>query len=458
MGSARQVRAVTDEDADPRVVLAAIAEYPIFLAHNANVDALVHVDDDVERVLEPPAESWPESIDSPEALSTAITQTMARGDGDLLATTAEFDAWLAERLAPDEQRLGGQAAIMADLVSLLDGDPILWTYLLSETQRAQFTRPEAIQFPVVVGDSLDFVPLDEAPTTERTKRNWIFEFSAGDRLFETTATADTRFIAATRPDRFNLETGLDPVVEQLGERVECALVSGYQSLKRLYDDGSSFDEHVQRGAAFLRDLAAEGVTIQLEYGVTHKRDLRRALIEHVLPEIHAVGMDSRELELLCEDLQYAGGRPGPAIVAQYRTLCDLLPRLDVDCIKVHTTDYFLAVMDESEYVDPEYVAEGWDMAAIVAASKATEGVIDEPSDLETGIAVDFADPGLASIATLGSHLGIEDAGPALATIHDGYGVAAHANRVVEDPVSTVGLGDSIAVTNFLLENALADSG
>jgi len=39
---------------------------------------------------------------------------------------------------------------------------------------------------------------------------------------------------------------------------------------------------------------------------------------------------------------------------------------------------------------------------------------------------------------------------------EGVSVAAHPNRVVPDPVSTVGLGDSIAVSNFLLENALAD--
>ena len=438
-------------------VLDAIAEYPIFLAHNANVDALCHVDEAVESVLEPPGDDWPERVDSAQALSTALTQTMARGDGDLLATTAEFDTWLAERLDPDEQRLGGQAAIMADLVSLLDGDPILWTYLLSETQRAQFTSPEAIQFPVVDGDSLEFVPLTEAPMTDQTKRNWIFEFSEGDHLFETTATADTRFIAATRPDRFNLETDLEPVVEQLGANVECALVSGYQSLKRVYDDGSTFDEHVEHGAEFLRNLAAEGVTIQLEYGVTHKDDLRRALIEHVLPEVHAVGMDSRELDLLCEDLQYAGGGPGPEIVSQYRTLRDLLPRLGLDCIKVHTTNYFLAVMDDDAYLDPEYVADGWDMAAVVAASKATEGIIDEPSDLESGLAVDFSTPGVASLSQLGSYLGVEDSGADLVATHDGVSVAAHANRVVEDPVSTVGLGDSIAVTNFLLENALADS-
>jgi len=449
---------VTHIDTELPDVLDAIAEFPIFLAHNANVDALCHVDEDVEAVLEPPGESWPDSVDSPQALATAIAQTMARGDGDLLTTTAAFDAWLAERLEPDEQRLGGQAAIMADLVSLLDGDPVFWTYLLSEIQRAQFTHPEAIQFPVVDGENLEFVPLTEAPTAAQTKRNWIFEFSEGDHLFETTATADTRFIAATRPDRFNLDTGLDQMVEQLGANVECALVSGYQSLKRVYDDGSTFDEHVEHGAAFLRGLAAAGVTIQLEYGVTHKDDLRRALIEHVLPEINAVGMDSRELDLLCEDLQYAGGGPGPEIVSQYRSLRDLLPRLGLDCIKVHTTDYFLAVMDDGAYLDPEYVAEGWEMASIVAAGKATEGVIDEPEDLKSGLDVDFSASGVASLAQLGSYLDIDDPGPDLVATHDGVAVAAHANRVVEDPVSTVGLGDSIAVTNFLVENALADAG
>ncbi|MFB6188433.1 MAG: ADP-dependent glucokinase/phosphofructokinase [Halapricum sp.] len=446
---------MTAVDTEPKDALDAIAAYPIFLAHNANVDALVHVDETLEAVLDPPGEDWPDSVDSPQALSTALTRTMARGTGDLLSTSDGFDVWMDEHLVPDEQRLGGQAAIMADLVSLLDGDAVFWTYLLSATQRAQFSRPEAIRFPTVEDGELRFVPLSAAPTSERTKRNWIFEFSTGDRLFETTATADTRFIAATRPDRFNLETGLDPVVEQLGEAVECALLSGYQSLKHTYDDGSTFREHVDRGAQFLRKLADQGVTIQLEYGVTHKRDLRRAIIEEVLPEVHAIGMDARELELLCEDLAHEGGGPGPEIVARYRTLRDLLPILGVDCIKVHTTNYFLAVMDD--YLDPEHVAEGWAMAAIVAASKAAEGVIDEPADLQTGLEYDFAAPGLASIDDLGSYVGVADPGPSLVAEHDDVEIAAHANRVVADPVSTVGLGDSIAVTNFLLENALQEN-
>lgn len=446
------------EHTDPQAALSAIEDYPIFLAHNANVDALTHVDAELEAALEPPTgEEWPEKVDSPAALSTAITRTMERGRGDLLAMADEFDGWLGEHVTPDEQRLGGQAGIMTDLVSLLGGDPVFWTYLLSAVQRDLFSAPEGIRFPVVEDGELRCVPLREAPLADRTKRNWIFEFSEGEQLFDTTATADTRFIAASRPDRFNLETGLEPYVDELAAEVECALVSGYQSLKRTYDDGSTYREHIKSSAAFLRALSERGVTIQLEYGVTHKRGLRRAIIDRVLPEIDAVGMDARELELLREDLTHHGRRgPAPEIVVRYRNLRDLLPVLGVDCIKLHSTDYFIAVMDG--YRDPEYVNDGWALSAQIAATKAMTGVIDEPEDLQTGLEQDFAEAGVASIETLAAELDAEADGPRLSVTgtDDGVAVAAHANRVVPDPVSTVGLGDSIAVGNFLVENALAD--
>ena len=447
---------MTDEEFDPEAALAAIADYPIYLAHNANVDSLTRVDSDLEAALPAPGDTWPEILDSPQALSTALALTMERGTADMLSMAPGLDDWLGANLDPDEQRLGGQAGIMADLVAVLGGDPILYTYLLSATQRALFSRRETIRFPVVDDGDLSFVPLADAPLVDQTKRNWIFEFARGDSFFETTAAADTRFIAASRPDRLNLETGLEPVVDQLGSSVECALVSGYQSLKRVYDDGSTLDEQIDHGAQFLQDLAAQDVTIQMEYAVTYKPELRQAIIDRILPEVHAVGMDARELELLCEDLQHDSTVSDPEIVSQFQQLRALRPKLGVDCIKVHTTNYFLAVMDD--YLAPEHVTEGWALSAVVAASKAATGVIDDPADLQTGLDYECAPAGREAMADLAGHLDIDVDGPGIAADADGVSVAAYPNRVVSDPVSTVGLGDSIAVSNFLLENALADSG
>jgi ADP-dependent phosphofructokinase/glucokinase len=446
---------------DPETYLAAIADYPVYFAHNANVDAIERVDETLETALEPPqSDTWPEQLTTTEELARAISMTMASGHGDMLSMDEALAADLESRLQPDEQRLGGQAGIMADLLSLLGGDPILFTYMLSARQRALFERPAEIRFPVVEDGRLRFVPLTEVTNAERTKINWIFEFADGDTFFDATATVDSRFIAAARPEQFDLETGdLATVADQLGDAVGCALLSGYQSLKREYDDGTTFREHVASGREFLQQMnAGSDVTLQLEYGVTHKEPLRRAIIREIVPEMDAIGMDTRELQLLVEDvglLERVGARQldrhGRQIVKHYEQLDALLDRLPVACLKLHTTDYFLAVMTD-DYLDPSHVRHGWAFAALVAASKATLGEIDRPRDLQIGLEYDYTPTGIEAINALADHLGVDAPEPALEHSH----VVAHPNRVVPDPVSTVGLGDSVAAANFVLENALAD--
>lgn len=430
--------------------LDAIDESRLFLAHNSNVDAVASasaVADD----LEPPLEDRPESpLDSPAELATGIARSMERGDGDLVAITDAFGAWLEETLEPEETKLGGQAGIMADLLSVTGGHPVLYTYLLTETQRSMFTDPADIEFTIVEDGDLSLYPMDEVTNADQTKINWIFEFEEGDEFYGVRAGTDSRFIAAARPERVNLDTGLLPVAADLADEVDGALLSGYHSLKRIYEDGSTYEDRVADGQAFIQALREDGdLPVQIEYGVTHKDELRAALAERVLPEVDAIGVDSRELDILVEDLDLESSREEDDVVGTYRRLERVREALDIPCMKAHRTHYFIAATAE-DYCEPEAVRKGWDFASIVAAAKATKGVITQAEDLRVGLEVDFSTRGQDAVERLADHVGAEVEHDAVATER----VVVHPNRVVPDPQGTVGIGDSVSVANFALEQAL----
>ncbi|MDQ2054506.1 ADP-dependent glucokinase/phosphofructokinase [Halobellus sp. H-GB7] len=453
-----------DLDAD----LSALRDLPVFLAYNANVDAVVDVGPALEAELprpdEPGTAAPPARLASASDLATAITHTMATGEGDEVAMTSELAAELETRLEPDAMQMGGQAGIMTNLLSTLDAAPILYTYLLSETQQSMFERPERVRYPRVEDGTVSFVPVAEATNTERTKINWIFEFREGAELFGVRATGDTRFIAASRPPEFDLHAGgLDPVVDQVGAEIDGALLAGYHNLTpENIDDG--YVETLRHARETLARLRSGGdFPVHVEYAVTHDDDLRAAITEIILPEANVIGLDPNELGLLRGDVDRDGattdsppsggdlpGRDSPAaeILEHYRVLHSLVDHLGVDCIRLHAMDYHLAVMDE--YLSPEAVRRGLEFAAINAATKAATGRISAPEDLEAGLDYDPSESGKHAIETLADAVGASAEDGVLTTPR----VVAAPNRVVADPASTVGIGDIVSAASFALEVAV----
>jgi ADP-dependent phosphofructokinase/glucokinase len=459
---------VTDDAARLDADLEAIREYPIFLAYNANVDALVRVDADLAETLDPPADpageaKAPDRLGTKADLATAIARSMKRGEGNEIPMTPSLAAELEDELTPDEQRMGGQAGIMSNLLSVLGASPVVYTYLLSETQRSMFQRPEAVRFPVVEDGQVDLRPVSEVTNADRTKINWVFEFSEGTEFFGVRAAEDTRFIAASRPMEFDLTADdLDPVVDQVGEVVDGAILAGYHNLTPDHvPDG--YDERLLHGREFIRGLRSGGTSsIQVESAVTHDEALRDGIVGRILPEADVFGLDTHELDMFVADLDLdrsaapdvsAPERPDPSsILRRYRTLAALREHLGVDCLKLHAMDYHLAVLEAGGYRSPATVRRGLEFAAVAAAAKATHGRLTCVEDLETGLTVSPSESGHEAVEALAAALGEQSRDGTLAAPT----VVACPNRVVEDPTSTVGIGDVVSSSSFALENALGD--
>ena len=443
--------------------LETVVDVPVFVAYNANIDAVVRVDETLESYLTPPddpgADSPPSRLTSKQDLATAITHTMAAGRGDEVAMSDSLATTLESELGPDAQQMGGQAGIMTNLLTSLRAAPITYTYLVSERQQSMFDRSSAVRYPVVDDDRVGYVPLSEFVNTDRTKINWVFEFRRGDELFGVRAIEDTRFIAASRPPEFNLIAGdLDERIDQVGADVEGALLAGYHNLTRDNIE-ESYEETHRHARDFIRRLrSGEDVIVHIEYAVTHDAELRDSMYEWILPEADVIGADTHEIGIMFDeaDLDVSADVPSEAtpfeereIIAHYRMLRGLRDDLGVNCIRLHAMEYHLAVMDS--YLSPTAVRRGLEFAAVNAATKASRGQISEPADLTTGLEYEPSEPGRRAIDRLADELDESTEGGALATPT----VVACPNRVVREPTRTVGIGDIVSASSFILEVAMA---
>ncbi|TYL40546.1 phosphofructokinase [Natronococcus pandeyae] len=453
-----------DTHAQLEADIAALEDLPVFVAYNANVDAIVRVDEELESVLERPSDPGadvpPSPLDSKRELAAAIAHTMAAGRGDEIAMTDEFAMTLESELEPDSQQMGGQAGIMTNLLTALGTAPITYTYMVSERQLSMFEHPDEVRYPVVEDEQVDYVSLPEAVNTDRTKINWVFEFREGDELFGVRATEDTRFIAASRPPEFDLVAGdLDETIDQVGEVVDGALLAGYHNLTPDHVEEGYETAHRHARDVIRRLRSETDLDVHIEYAVTHDDDLRESMYEWILPEANVVGTDTHELTMLHDDAGIDAVEEPPSeatpfepdeILDHYRMLEAVRDELGVDCIQLHAMEYHLAVMEA--YHSPEALLRGLEFAAINAATKAARGHISSPDDLETGLEYEPSAMGREAIELLADHVGGQAKDGTLCEPT----VAACPNRVVDEPAGTVGIGDIVSSSSFILELAVAN--
>ena len=452
-----------DAHAQLEADIAALEERPVFVAYNANVDAIVRVDEELESFLERPSDPGSEPLSSPltskRELAAAIAHTMAAGRGDEIAMADEFAATLESELEPDSQQMGGQAGIMTNLLTALGTAPITYTYLVSERQLSMFEHPEKVRYPTVEDGRVSYASLTEAVNTDRTKINWVFEFREGDEFFGVTAPEDTRFIAASRPPEFDLSAGeLDEAIDQVGEAVDGALLAGYHNLTPDHVEAGYEETHRHARDVIHRLRSGGDVDVHVEYAVTHDDELRDSMYEWILPEANVVGADTHELTMLHDDAGIDAVEEPPSeatpfepeeILDHYRMLEAVREELGVDCLQLHAMEYHLAVMES--YHSPEALRRGLEFSAVNAATKAALGHISDSEDLETGLEYEPSSKGREAIELLAEHLGESAEDGVLETPT----VAACPNRVVDDPAGTVGIGDIVSSSSFVLELAVA---
>ena len=466
----------------------------VFCAYNANIDAKeyinaqkIHVaflkDPELVEKVRAAVKNPPDEIRSPADFLAGLYLSMKEGKSlqwEIREKNREMLEWFDEYFEnPDEMRMGGQTGIIANLLSILGVESIVYLPLLSKRQ-AEIFRKERIFVPVNKNDIADFVPIQQAfRPNDDTKINWVFEFREGGKF--PVPIEDNKIIVAPRTNRFIVASrppGLIPVCDseiekilpQIGARVDRVIISGYQHLQEHYPDGKTCTDYLDLITKHLLMLKSKNhaLRIHMEFAGIPNEHIRRDILLKISPQINSLGLNEVEilmaLKILeCED-EIELIKANENSYTLYLGTLRMAELLGLERIHLHNLGYHVLYLDKC-YPTSAYAARNALLyASNIGATRALMGDFYSRKpvnyEIEIGKTVSISYTGLKQLELFADKMlkeGIKfnkdkfmDEG--ILEFDKHYVIIAPA-QIAPYPQSTVGIGDSVSAAAFVADEA-----
>jgi len=413
--------------------------FTIFLAYNANIDAIVRVKR-IKHLFTPEdfkkaKNRNPTKIKTKIDLLAGILKEMQEEVGGELQMDENMSEWMKKHIVPDEKRIGGQIGIMSNFLCNLGFNCLVYFPLLSKEQSEFFERKSNLRFLTPEG----WKKLGDYYFNTVTKTNWIFEFKRGESLFNIKAKETSRFIAASRPDEDRIKSPLlMEKIEEINQRANIAILSGYHDVRKRYSD-SDYKEQLKAGKEFLKKLT---IPSQLEFAHVVDLDIRDCIVRYIAKNVDVLSMDSEEIISILDALgMYPDEKKD--VIWNYKALKIILDELNLKCVKMHTKHYFLSV--SRNYLERKNIENAYKISRNFNYAKCERGFVKSWDDLKLASRVRPSTKGLKEKKKLEKYLkNSED-----------VDVVIVPNKIHPAPKFTVGLGDVLSVGSFSIENLLS---
>lgn len=404
----------------------------------------------------------PMEIHTPGDLIAGLFHSLHRGAASQRVIRSEaVHRWILDTLGPIEYRLGGTSGNMARSLAPL-GIPV-----------TVYANPLTVELAELFGDSDHLrviVPAEggfalQSPRRAARERgifavHWILEYGADFAMdldgLRIQAGRANRFIPSWNPR--NNQFRLDPVFAEgflaLGSHYSHLLFSGFHLLSERYPDGSTCDDVIRPLGDFLNAVRARHprLKIHLELASIASPAIRRAVLDCILPRVHSVGLNETELPLYLDVLEGADrarklSRKSPAADFLH-AMALFLEAAPVERIHFHNLGYYLS-LERAPWRSPESSRDALLFAALLAAARARDGLFSSTDNIAHGWKAPVSERGLREIEELARQLGQPDLAKSGIGTYRGSGCYAVPTRLVEHPLFTVGLGDTISAGAFL---------
>ncbi len=438
-------------------------ELSIYTAYNTNVDAIVYLKGEtVQKLIDEfgadkvrkRMEEYPRQIEEPLDFVARLVHALKTGKPMAVPlVNEELHTWFDSRFKYDVERMGGQAGIIANLLANLDFRKVLvYTPHLARKQAQMFVNKPNLFYPTVEDGRLVLKhPREAYRENDPIKVNRIFEFRAGTtfRLGGETITVpfSGRFIVSSRFEsiRIYTEERLKKFLPVIGESVDGAILSGYQGIKLKYSDGKDANYYLRQAKEDIMLLKRyRNTKVHLEFASIQNRELRKKVIYNIFPLVDSVGMDESEIAYILNALGYSKLSER---IFTYNRIEDtvlggkiLIDEMNLEVLQIHTIYYIMYITHMDNPLSEEELRSGLELATTLAASRASLGDISSPEDIMVGTKVPYNERGEYV------KLRFEEAKRKLRTKE--YKVVIIPTRLVKNPVSTVGLGDTISAGAF----------
>ncbi|AEK73973.1 ADP-specific phosphofructokinase [Thermococcus sp. 4557] len=435
----------------------------VYTAYNTNVDAITFLKGDiVQRLIDEfgaeavrkRMDDYPREINEPLDFVARLVHALKTGKPMAVPlVNEELHAWFDSHFKYDVERMGGQAGIIANLLANLDFKRVLvYTPHLARKQAKMFMDRPNLAYPVVEDGRLAFKhPREAYREGDPIKVNRIFEFRAGTtfRLGNETIQVpfSGRFIVSARFESIRIYTDpeLKPFLPEIGLQVDGAILSGYQGIKLRYSDGKDANHYLREAKKDILLLKREkDVKVHLEFASIQNRELRKKVIYNLFPLVDSVGMDEAEIAHVLNALGYSKLSDR---IFTYNRIEDtvlggkiLIDEMNLEVLQIHTIYYIMYITHSDNPLSEDELRSSLELATTLAAARASLGEIRSPEDFKVGTSVPYNERGEYV------KLRFEEAKRRLRTRE--YKVVIIPTRLVRNPVSTVGLGDTISAGAF----------
>ncbi|MEA1985728.1 MAG: ADP-dependent glucokinase/phosphofructokinase [Euryarchaeota archaeon] len=443
----------------------------VLCGYNVNIDAVQRIDTDelvgmlahhdATAILES-MQAPPDVIDSMEDFLAGLVLCMKDGSGaEWFIHNEEVFHDLRSRFFERARiRMGGNMGIMANVLSQIGASQVV----------PNVVSPSRAQIALFYGGSI-FVPGYGGVHAEPSSIgnvgdrdggdepiHFVFDFKKGDTFLfngsQLTVPRENRFIATydqANPELAIAEDFETYALEHIWE-MDGALVSGFHMLQEQYPDGSGYGNKLGRVLEQLREWKHlnPDMMIHAELGHFSTAKIAETVFSGLSDNVDSIGMNEDELSVLAD--MYDCDTPG----IKRMNAMDIV-RAAIGCtlrsyltkMIVHTREFIVSVCRGDQW-DPAGEIEGMEFGIKCAAVFAATGKLESRDKVEqTTASLTESDAGRAQVKQVARSICGSEYGRGVAGYVDDRLVCIVPTLICDDPISTVGLGDTVSSATFL---------
>jgi len=359
-------------------------------------------------------------------------------------------------------RLGGNMAIMANVMSEMGAEEVVVNPVGDVGSIRPLISGESVVFPEESDN-------DVKSTFKGAKEkivHFVFDFKKGlsFELFgkNITVPRENRFIVTY--DNVNTELYISPAFEDYSREyvkvANGAIVSGFNQLRSVYPDGSGPFEKFEKARSLMRGWKElnPDLLVHAELGHFSTTELAVFIFTELSGIADSIGMNEDEICMLFE----IHGIPeerfqeiNSSIIVEACVKCILATGLKK--MVVHTRDLIVSVFrDKVSSCDHEI--QSLEFGIMCAAFFAATGTLPLRSDLKDSVSeFSVSEYGLGQIGSVKKFMGWNDvhvdsfvgSGVGACGKYGDLNVCILPTLICDDPISTVGLGDTVMAATFL---------
>jgi ADP-dependent phosphofructokinase/glucokinase len=465
-----------------REAVATTIDCRVFSAFNANVDMVISVrPEDVAAICRDHPELLAgdhsrlpgRPVSTPGHFLALLEECLAAGKSYYDIVQAELGEWFLQYFPEHTEAMGGQAGIIANQMAALGGDAYVYNPVLSKLQAEMYDS--RVKFPVTIEGALNWVPIRDGVNSDWTKINYIFEYPKdtsyvfGDRVV-TTVRAN-RIILGTRNPlaAMGFSEEMEAFLPEVGAAVDCGFMAGYHH-GRIEGRAETLEEFIQLSLRQLTALRSGNRNLRLhcEYLPMSNPEQESVLLKALIPRFHSFGINEAEIMRALDCLGFAEEAGEIArderSFSLYQGALRLFREFGLPRLHLHNLGYYIVLIRKPYPVSPEKVRQACLFASAVNGVKAKQGGAVPWEAVGQMANVPLSEVGMSQLEAFAEEA--RQVGYPITSEFTSTGIMEREDHIciltpahiVPNPVSTVGMGDTISSSAFAAEVSLGIGG